>query len=297
MIAYLIMMHQQPSQFARLFQSIYHQDNIYAIHVDKRASPLVQQDVALIIKHYPNAFLMESEITTWGGYSLVHVMLKGIKALLEKSSDWQFFINLSGQDFPLRSQGSIMELLQQYAGYSFLSIEDQRKDRPSTLHRLHHFVTRQALTGEPVARKTLRPFLPATVPYISSPWMILARNFCEFVTHSVEVEMIQNFYRNTLVAEEGFFPTVLMNTSYEGGIVNDCKREVDWIMYGNVRLRNRVFTLDDANRLLKSTGLFARKFDEDIDGQILELLESNLHLDREELPGFQSMMIKSSLEH
>lgn len=296
MIAYLITLHQQPHQFSRLFKSIYNHENIYAIHVDRRAPPIVHQEVAQNIKHYPNAFLIKSEVTTWGGYSMVDVMLKGMDELLHRSDDWQFFINLSGHDFPLHNQESIIRILSNYLGCNFLNIEDQRRERPSTLHRLQHFVPSAAI-GKPITRRTLRPFLPQTVPYVSSQWMILARDFCKFVTESTEVERIKNFYRNTLVAEEGFFPTVMMNTSYEGGIVKDSKREVDWIMFGNVRLHNRIFTLNDANRLMRSTCLFARKFDEEVDSQILDLLEANLLLDPDDFPGFQSMMIQSSSEH
>ncbi len=34
--AYLILVHRYPQQFMRLFQAIYHPNNYYLIHVDKR---------------------------------------------------------------------------------------------------------------------------------------------------------------------------------------------------------------------------------------------------------------------
>ena len=78
---------------------------------------------------------------------------------------------------------------------------------------------------------------------------------------------------NTLIADEGFFQTVIMNTSYQGQIVNDDKRAIDWIPMGDIKLRPRDYTVDDADALQQSEHLFARKFDETIDSDILDILE------------------------
>ncbi|MGL4507774.1 MAG: beta-1,6-N-acetylglucosaminyltransferase, partial [Aeromonas sobria] len=75
---------------------------------------------------------------------------------------------------------------------------------------------------------------------------------------------------------EGFFQTVIMNTSYQGRIVNDDKRAIDWIPMGDIKLRPRDYLAEDATALLQSDHLFARKFDETIDSQILDILEGVL---------------------
>jgi hypothetical protein len=106
--------------------------------------------------------------------------------------------------------------------------------------------------------------------------MILSRKFCEFVCYSPEVERFKKFYRHTFISDEGFFQTVIMNTNYKGTIVNDDKRTIDWVPMGTIKLRPRDFTFKDAKFLLASQGLFARKFDETVDGGILSILESNL---------------------
>lgn len=72
--------------------------------------------------------------------------------------EWEFFINLSAQDFPLRTQGQIHRFLRGHRGKDFLKVLDQRKLRPDTLHRIDHYVTEtdQELICEPVAT---RPYL------------------------------------------------------------------------------------------------------------------------------------------
>lgn len=272
MIAYLILVHRYPNQFKRLFKSIYHPDNHYLIHVDKRSGVDLQTEIQNFLADFSNATLLKSEKAIWGGYSLVDAELRGIKELLNMGKQWKFFINLSAQDFPLKSQDYIHNFLSNNIGKDFLKVLNQVKARPDTMHRVEEYVTESdnEIISEPIMK---RPFLRGVTPYIGNQWMILSRQFCEFVTYSPEVDRFKEFYRNTLIADEGFFQTVIMNTSYKSVIVNDDKRTIDWIPMGTIKLRPRDFTIQDANFLMSNQDLFARKFDETIDSDILSLLE------------------------
>lgn len=275
MIAYLILVHRYPNQFKRLFNAIYHLDNHYLIHVDKRSGVALQTEIQNFLADFPNTSLLKSEKAIWGGYSLVDAELRGIKELLKMGKKWEFFINLSAQDFPLKSQSYIHNFLSRNIGKDFLKVSNQFKARPDTMHRVEDYVTESGdeIISEPIVK---RPFLRGVTPYIGNQWMILSRQFCEFVTYSPEVDRFKEFYKNTLIADEGFFQTVIMNTSYKASIVNDDKRTIDWIPMGTIKLRPRDFTIKDANFLTSNQDLFARKFDETIDGDILSLLEGYL---------------------
>ncbi len=275
MIAYLLLVHRFPNQFKRLFKAIYHLENHYVVHIDKRSGPILQEQIKEFLSHFPNTTLLKSENAFWGGYSLVDAELRGINKLLKMSNKWKFFINLSGQDFPLKSQEYIRDYLSAHPGKEFIKVLDQKKDRPDTLHRIHHYVYENAneVVSEPIIE---RKFIPNITPYIGNQWMILSREFCEFVTHSPEIKKFKDFYRNTLIADEGFFQTVMMNTSFKPQLVNDDLRAIDWIPMGTVKLRPRDFTANDADFLLASPDLFARKFDSEVDRQILGILEDSL---------------------
>ena len=274
MIAYLILVHRYPCQFKRLFRAIYHPANYYLVHVDKRSGVELQSEIQHFLSGFTNASLLKSESTPWGGYSLVDAELRGIEELLKISPKWEFFINLSGQDFPLKSQPHIQDFLRRNRGKDFIKVSNQSKVRPDTLSRIQNHVTE---FGNRILRTPIkRPYLRGVTPYIGNQWMILSRKFCEFVCYSPEVERFKKFYRHTFIADEGFFQTVIMNTSYKGTIVNDDKRTIDWVPRGTIKLRPRDFTCKDADFLMASQGLFARKFDDTVDGGILSILESNL---------------------
>lgn len=287
MIAYLILMHRYPAQFKRMFKAIYTPENYYLIHVDKRSGTELQKQMEEFLLDYPNATLLKSESTHWGGYSLVDAELRGIKKLLELGREWEFFINLSAQDFPLKSQEYIKDYLSKNKGKDFLKVSNQRKVRPDTLSRIENYITEstECIIDTPI---TKRPYLSGVTPYIGNQWMILSRKFCEFLSFSPEVTRFKEFYQNTFIADEGFFQTVIMNTSYKSTIVNDDKRAIDWIPQGDIKLRPRDFTSEDAEFLIASENLFARKFDETVDNKIFKILETNLQA-KEKLPVFLNM--------
>jgi len=58
MIAYLILVHRYPNQFKRLFKAIYHPDNHYLIHVDKRSGDALHTDIQNFLSDFSNASLL-----------------------------------------------------------------------------------------------------------------------------------------------------------------------------------------------------------------------------------------------
>lgn len=293
MIAYFILVHRYPNQFKRLFKSIYDPQNQYLIHVDKKAAKNLYKEIQTFLSDYSNTYLLKSQNVVWGGYSMVDVELKGIKKLLKISKKWDFFINLSGQDFPLKPQSFIKDFLKANKGKDFIKILDQKIDRPNTLNRIQNYFVENTngFSGKPIKRA----YLANVTPYIGGQWKILSRNCCEFITSSPKVAKFRKFYKNTLIPDEGFFQTVFKNTNYKGSIIDDDKRAIIWIpdlglmvkqknlittdsliASGKIKLRPKTFTINDRQFLLNSQALFARKFDETIDKIVLDTLELNI---------------------
>jgi len=274
MIAYLILVHRFPEQFKRMFRAIYVPGNHYLIHVDHRSGAAMQADVAAFLKPYANVAMLPSRKMLWGGYSLVDAELRGMEKLLEMGADWRYFINLSGQDFPLKSQAYIADYLAQHDGTEFIRAVPQQAVRPDTMNRLSHYFieafNRIVRTGIPRRR------MAGITPYIGTQWKAVTRDFCAFVCRDPATRRFKNFYRRTLIADEGFFQTVMMNAFAPAKQVNDDLRTIDWIPDGDIKLRPRTFVTRDALRLTLSPDLFARKFDTQEDSHILDLLEAHL---------------------
>lgn len=295
MIAYFILVHRYPEQFKRLFRAIYDPNNHYLVHVDKKAGKVLLNNLRLFLNNYTNTSLLTSHNVVWGGYSMVEAELRGMKQLLSLSKSWDFFINLSGQDFPLRPQSVIKKYLSGHIDKDFILTSDQLIKRPNTLNRIQNYFveTASGFSGFPAKRA----YLSDAVPYIGGQWKILSRKSCEFICNSPKVARFKEYYKNTLIPDESFFQTVLMNTGRGGSIINDDKRAIIWvpdidtnkkpgnsrnntkflIASGKIKLRPKTFTLKNLPFLLASKSLFARKFDETVDSEILDMLEININ--------------------
>ncbi len=282
MIAYLVLVHRYPAQFKRMFKSIYDPANHYLIHVDKNSGPELEADIRRFLRGFPNSAILESHRALWGGYSLVDGELRGMAQLLEMGADWEFFVNLSGQDYPLKSQDEIATFLKRNRGKEFIKVLDQRKTRPDTMNRVSRYVIEfeKRIVRTPFPRF----FMSGVSPYIGNQWKIVSRRFCEFVCHDPQAKRYKSFYRNTFIADEGFFQTVIMNTAGHGEIVSDDLRMIDWVPDGDIKLRPRTFVAEDASELFASNCLFARKFDATVDDEILDMIDDRLRADEPAAP-------------
>lgn len=295
MIAYFILVHRYPEQFKRMFKAIYNSENYYSIHIDKKSPQSLHDSVTSFLEVYSNVHLLKSQNVLWGGYSMVDVELKAIKMLRKISKKWKYYINLSGQDFPLLSQKNIFKFLEKNGKSSFIKIADQIKKRPNTLNRIQNYFleTKNGFVGKP----TKRDFLPDTIPYIGGQWKILTRECCDFLSTQKAVKKFIEYYKNTLIPDESFFQTVLMNAGYTGKLVNNDKRAIIWvpdfgpkllskkfslnstkalIASGKIKLRPKTFTSLDLAFLTKSKALFARKFDVSVDSMVFDILEKKI---------------------
>jgi Core-2/I-Branching enzyme len=274
MIAYFILVHRYPEQFKRMFRAIYVPGNSYVVHVDKSSGPALQADVRAFLAPYQGVDMLAPRKALWGGYSLVDAELRGMARLLEMDARWSHYINLSGQDFPLKSQAYIRDLLAASPDRQFIRFADQEQVRPATMERVRHYAIEAA--GRMFRTSIRRQYLSGAKPYIGTQWKVVTRAFCDFVCHDAQAERFKAFYKKSFIPDEGFFQSVMLNTRGHGEVVDDDLRTVDWVPDGQGELCPHIFTAADALRLKFSPDLFARKFDATEDANILDILEAQL---------------------
>lgn len=265
-LAYLIMLHDRPAQAMRLLRAIYRPEHRYLVHVDRRAGRRVTGPVDEAIAARPNVRRMRSRMCTYQGWGAVATQLAGIRDALEH--DWRYFINLSAQDYPLRSQEEIASELAACGGCSLLDVVDQARDWPDSLDRLRpHIDFLGRLIRLPGPRRS-----PPGRPHAGGQWFILARDACEYLVSS-HTQSLRRFYRFTAVPDESFIQTALVNSPLRASIVNGNRRFVEFD--GD---RPRVLTLGDVRRLQRSEALFARKFDLTLEVSALDYLDAEIGL-------------------
>lgn len=271
-IAYFIMVHDEPEQFIRMFKTIYTRDQFYLIHIDRKANEEVTEMVQGFTIQYPNVYILESMNITSGGFNMVQIQLNAIEFLLNASTEWEYFINLSGEDYPLRSQVIIRKFLTAQNGKNYLFYYDQKFYRPDTLRRIQNHFTELAFKISSFIYK--RDFMKDVIPYIGGKWMILTRDTCSFLSNSETVMAFEDYYLNTYLPADSFFQTVLMNTSFHQVIVNDDKRAIINLNALEINIAPFIFE----NYLRSNSHLFIRKLKYKDHKELLQYIDKNFHL-------------------
>lgn len=265
-IAYFIMLHHKAETFKAMFEKIYTRDQFYLIHIDRKAKAEFTDEIQQYIIHFPNVYILESMNIVAGGFSMIQAELNAMEYLLNVTEKWDYFINLSGEDYPLKSQNIIRQFLTIYNGRNYLFYYDQKFYRPDTLRRIQNHFTE--LTHKISSLIYKRDFMNGVTPYIGGKWFIFTRETCAFLTNNKRVMDFEEYYLHTLLPAESFFQTVLMNTIFKDIIVNDDKRaSVEKVFFNKDQYNDNFIEL-----LKNSNQLFIRKINSDTSPSILQYI-------------------------
>ncbi|KAI7803608.1 xylosyltransferase 1 [Triplophysa rosa] len=286
-IAFILVVHGRASrQVQRLFKAIYHTSHFYYIHVDQRSNYLHRQMVALA-DQYPNVRVTSWRMSTiWGGASLLTMYLQGMKDLLAmRDWPWDFFINLSAADYPIRTNDQLVAFLSKYRDMNFIKShgrDNARFIRKQGLDRLFFECdTHMWRLGD---RK-----IPEGISVDGgSDWFLLNRTFVEYVINSQDdlVTNMKRFYAYTLLPAESFFHTVLENSPHCESMVDNNLRITNWNRKLGCKCQYKHivdwcgcspndFKPSDLPRFQQTTRptFFARKFEASVNQEIVNQLD------------------------
>jgi hypothetical protein len=290
-IAYCLLVHKNPKQVGRLVRSIYCSSDYFYVNVFGNSS--TKEDWNKELKEFAgdNFFVVYRYTNSWGTLQIVNAILDAMKKFA--CFDYNYFIDLSGQCYPLKSIDSIKKVLddKNLAYMDFFKIPGPTwgKDGLVRLENLYYknpfFTLRDILmnktlglskntTGKFLRLPRIKKRIPYGLePYGGSGWFCLAKQHVDYILEYLKNKpALLNFFRRTFSSDELFFQTIIMNSPLKDTVVNDNLRYIDWLKKG-VSLP-AILTVNDADNLLKSPKLFARKFDIESDEAVLDLIDS-----------------------
>lgn len=281
-IAHLILAHSEPSQLERLIKSLWHEHSYFFIHLDLKSS----LDPFDYLQKENKVFFIRNRIeVSWGTYSLVQATLNGFEEILEDPIQFDFINLMSAQDYPLKSPDYIYNFLVRNKGKAFmhcLSIETEWKEAQIRLQK-YDFGT-FSFKGKYRLQAIWNAIVPARKmpeglkPYGRSQWLTLPRECVIYALQYLkENPDTEKFFRYTWAADELIFQTILYNSSFRDYIINDNLRYIDW---SERKTSPKTLTMADAECLLGSPRLFARKFSEKVDVGILDLIDSTILMNK-----------------
>jgi len=108
-IAYHLICHENFLQVAKLLESLYTKNDVFLIDVDDSNSPRMFA-LRKWLKRDNVHINLDANIG-WGASGILRKTLLGMFQLLTLDNSWRYYINLSGQDLPLKSNTQIKEFL------------------------------------------------------------------------------------------------------------------------------------------------------------------------------------------
>ena len=299
---YLILAHKNPLQLSRMIERLDDGASKFFIHLDAK-TPI--EPFAACLEGGHIRFIEPRERCVWGDFSIVRATIH----LMEAASKEQgVFILMSGQDYPIQSQGYINAFLENNKGFDFIEIEPLEekwkpkmvKDKLEHYHILHSeerghsncyapfahcsvFQKVRTLTHLLKGRLSMKNFrLLCSLPKRVAPferqyagsqfWAFSERTFYGVLHYIREHKAaLEEYYKYTSSPDEIYFHSVLMDLVAKDSTI----KLKDPITYVNYFRKNNVFVTEDFDKLTSEKGkLFARKFDTDIDIEILNKLDS-----------------------
>jgi hypothetical protein len=274
-IAYIILAHKLPDQFARLVSRLDGADALIIVHVDRKTDiEPFRRALADAGATGSNILLLEDRVAVnWGDYGSVQASLAGLQQALRAGAGWRHAVLLSGQCYPVKRRHQIVEALQAAGDRSFLHTQNTTDFRRLTHYQFNMFGRRFAVPnrfthGFPPPRK-----IPLGLqPRKGSAWWALARDAAEWIVDNAAAHPeLERFFRKSFIPDENYFQVVSQNAPFADRVINDEVHFLEWEGW-----HPRTLRAADAPTLIASPKLFARKFDVTVDADVLRELDAYL---------------------
>lgn len=269
----LILAHKNHNQIMRLINHLKTDFDLY-VHIDKRNK--------LNIKSFDNVNVYKEFKTYHGGVSLVIATLFLIEEAYKNNYDRYIFI--SGQDVPLKTNKEIINFFDTNKNKEYISYESINNSEAmykemsfrlnsynfGKLYRLiFHRNIRELLSNFPLIKRTT----PENI-YYGSQWWNLTNNAIKYILDYTKQN--PNFLKRfnyTWGSDEFYFQSILLNSEFNNNCINDNLRYLIWGVGTPIN-----FTIKDYDDIKNNinNNIFSRKFDENIDNDIIDKLYKDL---------------------
>lgn len=296
---YFILAHKKPVQLKTLISLLQDGKSFFFIHLDKNVDIHLFESIQQMEGCY---FIKKREQSRWGGFGIVQATLNGmmeIQDFMKVHHDTANYhcILLSGEDMPLKTNAKIHAFLENkpetsYIHYWKLPYEKWWNGGLFRFESLYVFDYNKHPKAHYWLNKTIRKlkldFLfpihrikknyPDLEFYGSSQWMILSENLMRsIVDESNNNPQFKQFFKQVLLSDELYIITLIQNfIKAENGLIQNCPTHL--IIFEGVNPNPQYLSVEDIKNNTSETTLFARKFDNKINGDAMAYIKTTLEL-------------------
>lgn len=177
---------------------------------------------------FPNIKLARNRFSTiWGGASLLKMLLSSMETLLNSTWSWDFVINLSESDFPIKTNDKLVKFLTANRDKNFVKSHGREVQR---------FIQKQGLDKTFVECDTHmwrigERELPTGIQIDGgSDWVGLSKKFVKYIIQhkDILIDGLLTIFHQTLLPAESFFHTVLRNSIFCDSYIDSNLHITNW---------------------------------------------------------------------
>lgn len=289
--AYIIMAHKYPSQLHRLIDRLNDHSAHFFVHIDKKADINAFKSLDDFGKKVTFIDRFDSR---WGKTGIIMPLLAGLNAIKQSAILFDRIMVLSGQDYPIKSNEQIDYFFQNSPHSVFINffpipnLEKWPGTDRGGLYRVDKYYFGNKwfelfcsktinLLASYIPR--LRREIPLGMkPFTGSTWFFLDMYFLDYILEFVRKHPeYLKFHSNTFVADELFVHMLIGNATDEKLLSTVENIEKHFIIWESNQVAHpKIIVKSDFEQMLHSDSLFARKFDEKLDSEILDLIDDRM---------------------
>lgn len=293
--AFCIIAHNEVYTLNKLLECLDHPSCDIFIFIDKKRYDITKNIISPV---RGNLFILPKINTInvfWGDISLVDAELR-ILEYAQKHADYDYFHLLSGVDLPIKSVEYINEFFNKLGPdknlIGFVTDELLKESIETKCNYYMPFIKYIRKIG-------MKGYIFCKLQHLILSFqekLKLKRNFdfelkkgCEWASLSSKFVkyLINNRYyilskfKGILGADEFYKQTIAWNNGFRDTIYSTeeealgCLREIDW-----ERGSPYTYSIDDLNMLMQSKKLFARKFNSQVDKEIIDAITNQVKISR-----------------
>lgn len=292
--AYLILAHDKPGQLDKLLSLLDNERNDIYVHIDSKSS-MTAADFGRNISR--SGLMVYKEVSVyWSDVTLTEAEL----VLLNKAvanGPYMYYHLLSGADLPIKKQKYILDFFDRNNGKEFVEyqipgrfLDKPYYDRIKYYHLLVRHYRGKGFWGGlaswcSIAIEYIAIFfqflfrvnrIPENMEFArGSQWFDISDELARYVLSKRDWIMKQ--FRMTRASDESFLPLIVHNSEFKDRLY---WKTFDGDMHANMRFIDwsrgdpHLFRTEDYDELMASDLLFARKFDEKVDSEIIDKIVS-----------------------
>ncbi|XP_046543537.1 beta-1,3-galactosyl-O-glycosyl-glycoprotein beta-1,6-N-acetylglucosaminyltransferase-like [Haliotis rubra] len=287
-LAFALIVHTAPGQVDQLMRTIYRSHNVYCIHVDRKA----RRSVGLLSQWaqcFHNVLVLQEVEVVYGGAGLVTAARACMRMLANTHVKWKYYIILSGQEFVLKTNLEIVQILKLLNGTNDI------EQYPFPEHLRWRFETRYSVINGTMMTRLVdaKPAFKQNITlYKGSMYGMFSRGFVLFILESKIAAELIDWAEDSYAPEELVWATLNGLPGAPGGYNVTVKHDIalnqvlsraviwEWDRvpcHGKFVRSVCVFSYRDLPWLVSRPEIVANKFNSNFDQLVIDCLESWLH--------------------